>query len=271
MTPRLTAAALRRAAAAGVSAVSLSLDGAHPATHDTFRGVPGAFAATARAAADVRAAGCALRVHTTVTRASLPELPALAELAAAWGAETWAIFFLVPTGRARLAMQITPAECETTLRWLVTLADSAPFRVKTTEAPHYRRVTLEVRAARAGRAVAEVARGGRSGLGRFVPGLNDGRGIAFVSHTGQVCPSGFLPLSAGNVRRRPVSACYRESGLFRSLRDPSRLRGPCGRCPFRVVCGGSRARAFAATGCPLDTDPLCAYEPPAGGSPEAAA
>ena len=78
-------------------------------------------------------------------------------------------------------------------------------------------------------------------------GIRDGNGIVFVSHLGQIFPSGFLPASAGNVRKESLVEIYRNSELFHSLRDPDRLGGKCGDCPFRIICGGSRARAFAAT------------------------
>jgi len=171
------------------------------------------------------------------------------------------VFFLVPTGRAEAALQITAAQCERTLQWLYRLSMDAPFRIKTTEAPHYRRVVLEALAAESGRPVMAILRTSKSGRGRFVPGMNDGRGFAFISHRGEMFPSGFLPLAAGNVRRTSVASLYRYSPLFKDLRDPERLKGRCGACPFGSLCGGSRARAFAASGDPLGEDPLCAYQP----------
>jgi len=261
VTPLLTAASLVRARAAGLSAVSLSLDGAGATSHDTFRGVAGSFDRTLEMADAVRAAGLDLRINSTVTSRNLAELDDLARLVASSGARIWSVFFLVPTGRAEAALQITAAQCERTLQWLYRLSMDAPFRIKTTEAPHYRRVVLEALAAESGRPVMAILRTSKSGRGRFVPGMNDGRGFAFISHRGEMFPSGFLPLAAGNVRRTSVASLYRYSPLFKDLRDPERLKGRCGACPFGSLCGGSRARAFAASGDPLGEDPLCAYQP----------
>jgi AdoMet-dependent heme synthase len=266
VTPLLTAGALARARAAGLSSVSLSLDGAGAATHDTFRGVAGSFDRTLEMANVVRAAGLELRLNTTVTARNLDEMEDLARLVASSGARTWSVFFLVPTGRAEAALQITADQCERTLQWLYRLSMDAPFRIKTTEAPHYRRVVLEALAAESGRPVEAILRGSKSGRGRFVPGMNDARGFAFISHRGEMFPSGFFPLAAGNVRQVSVVSLYRHSPLFKDLRDPARLKGRCGACPFGSVCGGSRARAFAVSGDPLGEDPLCGYQPagPAG-------
>jgi radical SAM protein with 4Fe4S-binding SPASM domain len=128
--------------------------------------------------------------------------------------------------------------------------------VTATEAPHARRVALQrLRAGGAGAAPAGL---------RHAFGIRDGNGILFVSHRGDVQPSGFLPLVAGNVRTRDVVTIYREAPLFRALREPAGFGGRCGRCEFREVCGGSRARAYASTGDPLAEDPLCAFEPGGG-------
>ena len=261
VTPLLTEESLRRARDAGLSAVSLSLDGAKDTSHDTFRGVSGSFARTLEMAEAVRRAGLDLRINTTVTSSNLHEMEAIARLTARMAARIWSVFFLVPTGRAQASQQITSRQCEDLMLCLYRHSCEAPFRIKTTEAPHYRRVVLEAMAAEAGHPVEEILRATRSGRGRFMPGINDARGFAFISHTGEVYPSGFFPLAAGNVRDTSLELLYRDSVLFRDLREPERLKGRCGRCPFRSVCGGSRARAFAASGDPLGEDPLCAYEP----------
>ncbi|HKY31112.1 MAG TPA: TIGR04053 family radical SAM/SPASM domain-containing protein [Candidatus Polarisedimenticolia bacterium] len=260
-TPLLTGEALRAGRAAGLSAVSLSLDGAGALTHDAFRGVSGSFDRTLAMAGRVVESGLDLRINTTVTSRNLHELPEVARLAGHLRARIWSVFFLVPTGRAGAALQIGSGQCESVLGWLYELSSTAPFRIKTTEAPHYRRVVLEAMAARQGVSVETVLQNTRSGRGRFLPGMNDGRGIAFISHRGEVYPSGFLPLSAGSVRDTDVSLLYRDSVLFRGLREPDSLRGRCGRCRFRAICGGSRARAYAHGGDPLGEDHLCDYEP----------
>jgi radical SAM protein with 4Fe4S-binding SPASM domain len=102
--------------------------------------------------------------------------------------------------------------------------------------------------------------GGRSRL-RAPRSVNDGNGFVFVDHVGGVCPSGFLPVPCGNVRTDDLVSIYQNDEIFRRLRDPDRLMGKCGRCEFRAICGGSRARAYAATGSLVAADPLCAYDP----------
>lgn len=261
VTPLLTPAALERGREAGLSAVSLSLDGGTASTHDRFRGVDGSFDQTLTTAEEVRRAGLELRINTTVTSRNLAQLPLLARLVEGTKARSWSVFFLVPTGRAEVSLQITPGQCEAALRWLYEVSSRVRFRIKTTEAPHYRRVVLEELARESGRPVAEIAASTRSGRGRFMPGINDGRGFLFISHRGEVFPSGFLPLAAGNLREASLALLYRGSTLFRNLRDPNLLHGRCGRCPYRTLCGGSRARAFAGSGDPLGEDPLCAYDP----------
>ena len=96
--------------------------------------------------------------------------------------------------------------------------------------------------------------------------MRDGNGIMFVSHTGAVCPSGFLPLATGNVRTDDIVSLYRSHPVFVCLRDAARFKGRCGRCEYRELCGGSRARAFATTGDVLESDPLCPYVPRNSGS-----
>lgn len=275
-TPRVTRQAMARAAEAGLRRVAFSLDGATEATHDAFRGVPGSFRWTLDGMRFAREAGMEVQVNTTVCRQTVAELPAIAERVAEVGAVLWSLFFLVPVGRARAEDMLAPEEHEQVLRWMVDLGRRAPFAVKATEAPFYRRVLLQARdgapgAERSPRRPAPGSVASRSALGPGLPevgpggfyALNDGRGFAFVSHTGEVYPSGFLPLSAGSVRRQPLAEIYRESPLFQALRDANRLRGKCGVCEFRHVCGGSRARAWALTGDYLASDPACPYVPAA--------
>lgn len=245
-TGRLTREAVARLADAGAQSVHVSVDGASEAVHDGLRGVRGSHARALRVLGDVVDHGMRLQVGTSVTRLTADELPDLAELLRGWPLAMWNLFFLVPTGRARPAQLLDADEHEAVLRWLAEAAEELPYPVRTTAAPAYRRV--------------------RSQLGLDPPpagSANDGKGFCFVSHTGEVHPSGFLPLPVGHVRRHRLADLYREAPLFRMLRDPARLGGDCGRCDFRAVCGGSRARAYALTGDPLAADPTCAYTPPA--------
>jgi radical SAM protein with 4Fe4S-binding SPASM domain len=239
VTPRLTRAALARALDAGAATIHLSLDGASAGTHDGFRGVHGSFERTRRAIDDAHDLGARLQVGTTVSRRTVTDLEAMVELLAG-RIDLWTLFFHVPTGRGELDDLLDPEEHERVLRWLATT--ELPFPTRTIAAPTYRRVLAQL-----GRAPG--------------PAVNDGNGFAFVSHLGEVCPSGFLQLAAGNVRDAPLAHWYRESPLFVGLRDPARLTGKCGRCEFRTLCGGSRARAYAVTGDPNAADPSCAHQP----------
>jgi radical SAM protein with 4Fe4S-binding SPASM domain len=171
----------------------------------------------------------------------------------------WAVFFLVQTGRGKDLEQITAEECEEALAFLDGLSRRVPFGIKTTEAPHYRRV--QAQRAAAGATTGPVL--GRKQL-RARRAVNDGNGFVFVDHVGNVCPSGFLPMPRGNVRDRRLVEIYRDDEVFRRLRDPGALGGRCARCEFRTLCGGSRSRAYAATGDAFAEDPLCAFEPDEG-------
>lgn len=251
-TPLLTADALDRLRQEGVVGLSLSLDGSTAARHDRLRGVPGCFTRTVSAMREAADLGLSVQINTLVSAETLTDLPTIYDLLTTRRIARWSLFFLIPTGRGRLLLNITPQEAERTCHWLATRALHAPFVIASTEAPFYRRVALE-RAMHAGRGVGHpVARS-------F--GIRDGNGIAFVSHTGQVSPSGFLPLVAGNVRETSIVDLYCHSPLFEAIRDVNRYRGKCGDCPFKIICGGSRARAYARTEDYLAEDPLCHYEP----------
>jgi MoaA/NifB/PqqE/SkfB family radical SAM enzyme len=236
---------------AGVAAMSLSLDGPTAAQHDALRGVLGCFGWTLAAARRIVAAGIPLQINTLVTADSEPWLDEIAKVVAGLGAARWSLFFLVNVGRGQGLPQLTPVECERRLRWLATSAASWPFVASTTEAPQYRRVVIQ-RMRAAGRTPDEIAEAGRGW------GIRDSNGIMFIAANGDVTPSGFLPLVAGNVRQSDPLDIYRDSALFRALRSPAIFGGRCGACEFGEVCGGSRARAWAA-GDVFGEDPLCAY------------
>ncbi|WP_018257754.1 radical SAM protein [Halomicrobium katesii] len=237
---------------AGLRRMALSLDGGDADSHDAFRGESGSFEATLAAAEAARETDLPLQINTTVCAETIDQLPAIRELVADLGAVMWSVFFLVPVGRGRVLTQIGPDRAERLMAWLHEVSESEPFGLKTTEAPHYRRVTIERER--------DGAAGENDGLQRRT-GIRAGQGFAFVSHTGEMYPSGFLPESAGNVRSQSVVDLYRESALFQRLRDDSALEGKCGACPYRGVCGGSRSRAYAATGDPMGSDPLCSFVP----------
>lgn len=295
LTPSGTAAvtldALRTLRDAGLARLAVSLDGPTAEIHDVFRRVRGSYRHTLGIMERARSLGLALQVNTTVCEPTLGHLAAIASLVEAFDAVLWALFFLIPVGRARSSSALTADAAEGVLHWAAALAEHAPFGVKTTEAPQF----LRVRATRHRATALALAGSGAASAGfredgpigwppapggdapaerRWPPAdaigraaaragraVTDGNGVVFVDHVGDICPSGFLPVSAGNVRTDDLVHVYRETPLFRSLRDPAGLEGRCGRCEWRDRCGGSRARAFAATGDPLGEDPGCAYDP----------
>lgn len=279
-TGRCTRKTLERARDAGVSRVHISLDGPDAASHDAFRGVRGSFDRTLEILGDLRSAGISLQVGTTVSRYSVQRLPEIANLIAGYDPVMWSVFFLVPTGRGQVADMVSPEEHEATFNWLYDTAKTSPFDIRTTAAMHYRRVVIQRRRAEAANApagppghahaFANVAGAGYSfsgDMGMSMKGVNDGDGFAFIDHVGNVCPSGFLPLPAGNLREQGFAEIYRESPLFRDLRDRSLLKGRCAACEYTPACGGSRARAYALTGDYLESDPSCVYEPHGGHAP----
>ncbi|WP_420182458.1 radical SAM protein [Haloarcula sp. KBTZ06] len=233
---------------AGLRRLALSIDGGDSEYHDTFRGESGSFEATMAAAEAARNLDIPLQINTTVCAETVEQLPAIRDLVADLDAVLWSVFFLVPVGRGRVLTPIAPERAERVLSWLHEVSEEASFGLKTTEAPHYRRVAIQNQ------------EDGAGGLKRRM-GIRAGKGFAFVSHTGEVFPSGFLPKSAGSVREESVVDIYRDSPLFQQLRDDDALTGKCGACRYRTVCGGSRSRAYATTGDPLAADPLCDYQP----------
>ena len=260
LTPTATALATERrmiqARESGIRRVAFSIDAADSVVHDSFRGFRGSFQRTRAAIAAAQAAGLSIQINTTVCAANAGELPALAEQLEEWGVVQWSVFFLVPVGRGERLQLLSPLQHEEILGWLSELSEQAPFDIKATAAPQYRRILHQ----RTGRTMGAGFHYS-DGLNRPVRGVNDGRGFMFISHLGEVMPSGFLTLPAGNVRSSSPVDIYRHSEIFRRLRDTEALKGKCGRCEFREVCGGSRARAYALTGDPLASDPSCPYEP----------
>lgn len=266
-TALLTRNNLQKAKDAGVVRIHVSLDGSTPEIHDAFRRVRGSYDRTIRGIQAAREIGLSLQIGTTVTRRNVADLPAMARVIEGFGALMWNIFFLVPTGRGKEDDMISPQEHEEVLNWMYEISRTVPFDVRTTAAQHYRRVVFERTRAELGekaaihKALSGAGYSFQDGLGRPQQGVNDGKGFCFISHIGDVCPSGFLQLPAGNVRETHIAEIYRHSRLFTELRDPSLLKGRCGRCEYRRVCGGSRARAYALTGDYLAEDPCCVYEP----------
>lgn len=261
-TAAVTARRLAELQAAGLKRVAVSLDGPDADTHDAFRRVRGSYNWTMRIIEAVTDLGLPLQINTTIGRITYPHLEAMIERVCELPIALWAVFFLVATGRGAALDQIDAEECERVLHVLCDLAPAVPFGIKTTEAPHYHRVAAQ----RARLASSEIATAAapRQRHPRAARSVTDGNGFVFIDHVGRICPSGFLPMVCGSVRTDSVVRVYRDHLLFVQLRDIDGFEGKCGRCEFRHVCGGSRARAYSATGSPFGSDPLCAYEPAEG-------
>jgi len=256
-TPLLTREAVERFKNAGVTRMAISVDGHDAPSHDDFRGVPGTFDRAMEALRHARDIGLDTQFQTTVTRRNLQHLPEIAELAKEVRAKMWSLFFLIVTGRAEEGDDLTAGEYEQVFEFMYDLSKTAPFGIKTTEAMHYRRYVAQRMKAEHGVTENENAKG----LAWRTAGVSDGKGFVFVSHTGEIFPAGFLPLTGGNVLRDSLVDVYQNSDLFRSLRDPRKREGKCGICEYQKICGGSRSRAYALTGDYLAEDPRCTYQP----------
>ena len=264
-TGKLTRSALERARTAGTHMLHLSLDGSTAEIHDQFRGVRGSYDRTIARMRDAADLDLLLQIGTTVSGHNLSDLRCIGERVAQIGATVWTVFFLVPTGRGQARDMLSPAEHEQVFEWLYAYSHEAPFHIRTIAAQHYRRVVIQAERGDSEMPIWEYTGAGFSARvqkrASALRGVNDGNGFCFVSHVGDVYPSGFLQVSAGNVRQQTLSEIYRKSPIFRALRDPALLKGKCGACEFRAVCGGSRARAYALTGDYLAPDPTCVYVP----------
>lgn len=256
-TPLLVHDAIFKLKQSGLMRLALSLDGSTAERHDTFRGVAGSYQHTMDAIGWCHEARLPVQVNTTVSRRNISDLDNMIELLKSLRVVLWSVFFLVPTGRAQLRDLLSAEEHEQVFAKLYAASKRVKFHIKTTEGQHYRRYVLQQRAK------APASRPQDDLIAHAPKGVNDGKGFVFVSHTGEVFPSGFLPMSAGNVLWEPLSDIYQNSPLFRSLRDTSQLKGKCGLCDFKDVCGGSRARAYAVSRDLLAEEPRCAYMPPA--------
>ncbi len=269
VTPMLTDEAIHTMVESGVKAVSLSLDGATAATHDGVRGIPGHFDQTIPAIRALVAAGLKVQINTTVMRANVDELADIAALMAQTGVHIWEVFFLVHVGRGEATGAITPQEHEDVCHFLYD-ASHYGYIVRTVEAPFFRRVVVQRREGLPAPAdelyvrlheqlVAHLGpERGRSSA--HTASTRDGKGIVFVAYNGEVYPAGFLPLGLGSVREQPLADIYRDNPTLLRIRSME-FGGRCGVCEYADLCGGSRARAYAATGDPLAEDPACPYVP----------
>ncbi len=256
-TPELTNDAITKLKAHGIQSLGLSLDGSCAEKHDNIRAVPGTFDRTMEAARHCGRLGLPIQVNTLVAAETADDLPAIYELLrTSFPVMRWSLFMLISVGRGKALNEVSPEEGERIMRWVFDLTPRAPFAIKTTEAPSYRRIAIEemrkLHMATAEMKTTSVYKGFQ---------IRDGHGIVFVSNLGDIYPSGFLPLRCGNVRVNSLVEIYRDSQIFRSLHSPDTFHGKCGACEYSHICGGSRARAFAHTGDALGTDPFCPYEP----------
>ncbi len=256
----LTRTAISKLKSAGLCRLTLVLDGAGPEVHDCVHG-KGSYEQTLMAMRWARELHLPVQIQTELTRRNLGELERLAALLSTQHVLLWSVSFPVSNDEESLSAQQT----EEAFARLYRLSRLVSFKVKTMEAPHYRRYVLQQRARQ------KKEQGAKEAVDSGIPGVmptNEIRGSLFITNTGEVYPSACLPLSAGNVRTAKLTGIYRESELFKSMRDVSALRGKCGRCNFREICGGSRARALAVAGDMFTADPACSYEPPAGLRPQ---
>lgn len=255
-TPALTREVLARLKEHGVEGLGLSLDGSDAIRHDAIRGVAGTFDRTMQAMQWAKELEMPLQVNTLVAAETAADLPAIYELLKTQGVARWSLFFLISVGRGKVLQPLSPQKAEMLMAWIYETSLIAPFIVATTEAPSYRRVALEQMRAE-GMNAEEIK---QSKAFRSFE-IRDGHGIVFVSHTGEICPAGFLPLVAGNIREDSLADIYRNAPAFRSLHDPTQFEGRCGACQYHMLCGGSRSRAFEASGNALAEDPLCTHQP----------
>lgn len=274
-TPLLTRENIVQLKQCGLARLAVSLDGPAAEIHDAFRRVKGSYEWTLNAVKWAREIGLPVQINTTITRHNLSQLNDTIALLETLDIVLWSVFFLVPTGRGQSIDLISAEEFEQVFQKLYETSQRVMFDIKSTEAQHYRRFLLQRRTELRRRGERPTAAFSRvpqyaqmpigmetpDGIGRAPRGINDGKGFVFISHLGEVFPSGFLPVSGGNVRRSSLSEIYRDSPLFRSLRDSKNLGGKCGRCEFREICGGSRARSYALTGDMFAEEPCCVYEP----------
>lgn len=249
-----------RIAAAGFRRVSVSLDAPVAGLHDAFRGAEGAFDAAVRGIAALRRAGAAVQINATVFAGNADQLDGLHELAGRAGAEALHLFVLVPVGcglQLAQSEQLSPSECERVLEWVVRQQARGQIEVKATCAPQHRRVASQWLARNAAHPGAARVRAGSRGRGCLA-----GTGVIFVSHAGEAFPCGYLPVSCGSVLKEDLKDIWEGSLVLGELRNDALLAGRCGRCEFKSVCGGCRARAYAATGEWVASDPICGYDPP---------
>lgn len=265
LTPTATALPttkrLKEVRDAGIRRIALSLDAPRAEVHDDFRKVPGSWQRTMDILHRAQEVGISVQVNTTVAKHNIDILEEMVPFIEEVKAVQWSVFFLVPTGRAMIEQMVSAEEHERIFNWLYELSQIAPFDIKATAAQMYRRVAIQRKRAEQKDDQPITFQGAgfqyEDGLHRPKKGVNDGNGFLFISHIGEIQPSGFLPLTAGMVREDGIVDVYRNHEIFTNLRDYSKLKGVCRNCEFREVCGGQRGRAYGVTGDYMESDPAC--------------
>jgi AdoMet-dependent heme synthase len=280
VTPLLTREKLELMRDLGVEIMSVSMDGASAAIHDRIRDIPGTFRATLEAIETAKSCGMRLQVNSTVMKSNLRDLADIFHLARERGAVAWEVFFLIRTGRGSSLENPEPGECEEVAHFLYD-ATGYGIPVRTSEGPHFRRVFMQRQKggeAPRGELYAHLSARLREleGEPTNAPAMRlnatgDGKGIIFIGHDGEVHPSGFMPVSLGNVKEQSLKSIYTTHPLLVGMRDPANLKGRCGACEYKVICGGSRARAWAEFQDPCQEDPACPYVPAGDNARTAAA
>lgn len=271
VTPLLTPEVLYSFRSIGVRAISISLDGATPETHDRIRGLHGTFDSTLRILKSAVELGLRVQVNTTVMKRSCDELADIFHLLRTLNIPAWEVFFLIRTGRGAELEDLDPLQYEDVMNFLYD-ASYYGITIRTTEGPHFRRIVsrrMRNRSAeRSGPLYVQLAGRLRElegtpnhELNAQTTGTRDGKGIIFVAHNGEIYPSGFLPIRLGNIKESRLKIVYQQNPLLKSLRESSNLKGRCGRCEYMEICGGSRSRAYSFTRDPLQEDPACIFEP----------
>jgi len=249
----------REIVASGVGRVAISIDGANPATHDRFRGIPGSFLKALDGFEHLKRAGMSMQINCTLARHNVAEREDLYKLALKLGADALHIFMLVPVGcgvEIAADSQLPADEYETILNWFYDKSREGKVQTKATCAPHYYRIMRQ-------RAKAEGVKlsFATHGMDAVTRGCLAGSSVCFISHKGEVFPCGYLPVTAGNVLEQPFREVWEKSAVFEQLRDTTNLKGKCGLCEYRNVCEGCRARAYGETGDYLAEEPHCTFHP----------
>jgi len=256
----ITSSVAKKLYRAGIQRVAISLESADAKIHDEFRKVPGSFEAALEGIKHLKEQKVSIQIDPTITKRNLADVDNILNLALELEADALHIFLLVPTGRGKELKEeeIPPEEYERVLNWFYDKQREVPLHLKATCAPHYYRI-MRQRAKEEGIKITQETHG----LEAMTRGCLGGISFCFIGHMGRVQPCGYLELDCGNVREQPFPKIWEESPIFLDLRDYDKLKGKCGICEYKKVCGGCRARAYALTGDYLGEEPYCIYEPKA--------